>query len=113
MNREWAFPAPDISSGRTNEEAGRERYGTQAESSLDPADWASARALAHQALDEALDLIQSVRERPVWTPVPTAIKKELAEPLPVKGQGIEETYRQFQERVLPYATGNIHPRFFG
>jgi glutamate/tyrosine decarboxylase-like PLP-dependent enzyme len=83
------------------------------ERSLDPADWAEARSLAHQALDEALDFIQFIRERPVWQPVPEAIQKEIFEPLPAGAQDLEETYRQFQKLILPYATGNVHPRFFG
>jgi glutamate/tyrosine decarboxylase-like PLP-dependent enzyme len=80
---------------------------------LDPGDWAKTRALAHKALDEALDFIQFVRARPVWQPVPQAVKKQIAEPLPLEGQAMEETYRQFQERILPYSTGNTHPRFLG
>ena len=81
--------------------------------SLDPSDWVAARALAHQALDEALDFLQNVRERPVWQAMPSSIKQGLAEPLPVGGQELQETFRQFEQQVLPYATGNIHPRFFG
>jgi glutamate/tyrosine decarboxylase-like PLP-dependent enzyme len=81
--------------------------------SLDPGDWSDARALAHQALDEALDYLQRVRDRPVWQPTPLAIKKQLAEALPSEGQGLEATLEQFHKQVLPYSTGNVHPRFFG
>ena len=81
--------------------------------SLDPADWEGFRKLAHRALDDAIDFVHSVRERPVWQPVPESVKVELAEALPVNGQGIQAVYRDFLELVLPYAVGNIHPRFFG
>jgi aromatic-L-amino-acid decarboxylase len=84
-----------------------------AERSLDPADWERTRALAHRVLDEALDFLGSVRERPVWRPVPESVRDALREGLPADPQELEETYRQFRERILPYATGNIHPRFFG
>jgi aromatic-L-amino-acid/L-tryptophan decarboxylase len=113
MSSNWVHPRPGVPSQAPKHGAVAEGQSLPAESSLDPKDWAGARALAHQALDEALDFLQSVRERPVWQPVPPALKQQLAEPLPVKGQGMEATYEQFLQEVLPYATGNIHPRFFG
>ena len=69
--------------------------------------------MAHSALDEAIDYLKDVRQRPVWLRVPEDIKSKLHEPLPVAPQGIEKTYRDFRELVLPYPTGNIHPRFWG
>jgi aromatic-L-amino-acid decarboxylase len=89
-----------------------ERTGVH-EKSLDPADWESYRKLAHKALDEAIDYVKNVRTRPVWLAVPDSVKQRLQEPVPLQGQGIEKTYQDFQELVLPYATGNVHPRFWG
>ncbi len=85
----------------------------QADESLDPADWVAFRMLAHAALDEAVDYVQGLRERPVWRPVPESIKTRIAEPLPREPQGLAKAYRDFLELILPYPTGNIHPRFFG
>ena len=81
--------------------------------SLDPQDWESFRRLAPSALDDAIDYLRDVRQRPVWKTVPENVKARLRHPLPVAPQGIESTYREFREDVLPYATGNIHPRFWG
>ena len=81
--------------------------------SLDPADWDAFAKLGHRLLDEALDYLRTVGERPVWQPVPDAVKETFREPLPVAGQGAEATAAQAVRRILPYATGNIHPRFFG
>ncbi len=111
MNSSRIPPRPEGSSPGLNH--GEHPAAGHDESSLDPSDWTRARALAHQALDEALDFIQSARERPVWQPVPGEVKKALSEPLPIKGQGLAAAYRQFQTQVLPYSTGNTHPRFFG
>ena len=36
------------------------------EETLDPADWESLRALGHRMVDDALDWLRDVRERPVW-----------------------------------------------
>lgn len=113
MNSHRVLPKPGASSQAAPAGAAAEGKPLPAEASLDPQDWARTRALAHQALDEALDFIHTVRERPVWQAVPEELKKQLAEPLPLKGQGLQETYQQFQQQVLPYATGNVHPRFFG
>jgi glutamate/tyrosine decarboxylase-like PLP-dependent enzyme len=85
----------------------------EAAESLDPTDWNAFRTLAHKALDEAVDYVEGVRDRPVWQPVPESIKKKIAEPLPVEPQGLTKAYRDFLELILPYPTGNIHPRFFG
>ncbi len=82
-------------------------------SSLDPADWPAYRALAHKMLDEAMGLIEGVRDKPVWQPMPERAKQALAEPLPTIGQGAEKTAADAARLILPYATGNISPRFFG
>ncbi|MBV9498809.1 MAG: amino acid decarboxylase [Acidobacteriaceae bacterium] len=81
--------------------------------SLDPQNWEAFRQLAHGALDEAISYVQQVRETPVWQPVPENVKHRLKEPLPLTPQGIENTYCDFRELILPYPTGNIHPRFWG
>lgn len=86
---------------------------TLLDESLDPRDWEAFRQVAHSALDEAIDYLKDVRQRPVWQPVPEDVKGRLHEPFPVAPQGIEKTYRDFRELVLPYPTGNIHPRFWG
>ena len=83
------------------------------EQSLDPSDWSEFRKLSHATLDAALDHIQGVGGRPVWTPVPDEVKCALAEPLPLKPQGTEKVCEDMIKLVLPYATGNTHPRFFG
>jgi glutamate/tyrosine decarboxylase-like PLP-dependent enzyme len=80
---------------------------------LDPQDWAAFRALSHAALDDALDYLETVRDRPVWQPVPADVRARLQTPLPQNATPLADVYREFVENVLPYPTGNIHPRFFG
>jgi aromatic-L-amino-acid decarboxylase len=81
--------------------------------SLDPRDWGAMRALAHRALDDALDYLQGARERPVWQAVPGAVAAQFDAPLPALPQGAEQVYREFREWILPYQMGNTHPRFWG
>jgi glutamate/tyrosine decarboxylase-like PLP-dependent enzyme len=84
-----------------------------AERSLDPDDWPAFRKLAHEALDEAIGLIEKVRERPVWRPVPQEVRARLSGRMPAGATPLGEVYEEFRTDILPYATGNIHPRFFG
>jgi glutamate/tyrosine decarboxylase-like PLP-dependent enzyme len=83
------------------------------EETLDPADWDGLRALGHRMLDDMIDYLQGVRDRPVWRPVPAATRAALDEPTPRGSTDPVEVYRQFREHVLPYPNGNIHPRFWG
>ena len=83
------------------------------EETLDPDNWDAFRRLMHQALDDALDYTADVRERPVWQPVPKAVRAELTAALPRTGEGAEAAYKDYQRLVAPYPLGNIHPRFWG
>lgn len=83
------------------------------EASLDPLNWQAFRAAAHVALDDAITFLETVRDRPVWQPIPEHVRAELSHEVPVEGESFEHVYEQFRELILPYATGNIHPRFFG
>jgi aromatic-L-amino-acid/L-tryptophan decarboxylase len=86
------------------------------ELTLDPrteAEWDELRSLGHRMLDEMFSFLQTVRERPAWQAVPDVIKQHLAEPLPMEPANAAAVYESFRENVLPYPTGNIHPRFWG
>ncbi|MCS3732021.1 pyridoxal phosphate-dependent decarboxylase family protein [Bradyrhizobium betae] len=81
--------------------------------SLDPQDWSEFRALAHRMLDEAIDGIANVRARPVWQPIPDAVRAAMKAEVPREASDLAEVYREFSEHVAPYATGNVHPGFMG
>src|SRR5512136_1796667 len=83
------------------------------EETLDPQDWEAMRALGHRIVDDMLNYLQTVRERPVWQPVPGEVKAHLQQPAPLQPQGAEQAYRDFVNHVLPHPMGNIHPRFWG
>ena len=54
------------------------------EESLDPASWEEFRAHGHRVLDELLDWLSTLRDRPVWRPVPEHVRTALRAPLPVE-----------------------------
>jgi glutamate/tyrosine decarboxylase-like PLP-dependent enzyme len=64
-------------------------------------------------VDEMLEYLRTARERPVWRPVPADVRKRLAGPAPRHGTPVADVYAEFKRDVLPYPTGNIHPRFWG
>lgn len=84
-----------------------------AEESLDPADWEGLRRSFHAAIDQAIDHLAGIREQPVWRPTPEAVKARLAAKLPRRPEPLEAVLERFAEDILPFGTGNIHPRFFG
>jgi len=80
---------------------------------LDPADWTELRALGHRMLDDMLDYVANVRDRPVWRPIPDAVRAEFRKDLPQSPSDLGEIYDEFSELIAPYATGNVHPGFMG
>lgn len=88
----------------------------QLDETLDPATpaaWDDLRLLGHRMVDEMFDYLQTVRERPVWRPMPDEAKARMRQPLPRAPQDPADVYADFISDVLPYPMGNIHPRFWG
>jgi aromatic-L-amino-acid/L-tryptophan decarboxylase len=82
------------------------------EETLDPVDWEEMRALAHRMVDDAVDYLQDVRQRPVWQEMPAAAVEHFRAPLPTEPTDLASVYRSFLDHVQPYPMGNIHPRFW-
>ncbi|MBU6419716.1 MAG: cytochrome D ubiquinol oxidase subunit I [Proteobacteria bacterium] len=80
---------------------------------LDPADWSTLRALGHKMLDDMVDHLATIREQPVWRPMPEAVRQSFAAPLPSTGTDVQTLYTRFTAEIQPYVTGNLHPRFMG
>ena len=83
------------------------------EESLDPASWDDFRVHGHRVLDELIDWLRDVRQRPAWQAVPEETRAALCIPLPAEGAGLDATWEEFRRHVLPYPWGNVHPRFWG
>ncbi|NLE22801.1 MAG: aminotransferase class V-fold PLP-dependent enzyme [Actinobacteria bacterium] len=83
------------------------------EETLDPQDWSELRALAHRAVDDAVDYMASLRERPAWQHAPAHVKEHFSGGAPAGPQAVEEIYAEYLEYVRPYQLGNSHPRFWG
>ncbi|CAF1061471.1 unnamed protein product [Rotaria sordida] len=55
--------------------------------SLDPINWSSAQYVSPNLLDSLLNFIETVRDRPVWQPIPTDVRLRLE----------NESYPQFDK----------------
>src|SRR4026207_2036143 len=83
------------------------------EESLDPASWDEFRAHGHAVLDELLDWVSTLRDRPAWQAGPREVRAAPPLPLPQDGIGLDGSWQDFRRSVLPYPWGNVHPRFWG
>ena len=83
------------------------------EETLDPEKWDRMGALGRRMVDDMMEYLRTVRDRPVWKPLPEEVKEAFRRPIPRTPEDIEKVYEQFCRLILPYPTGNIHPRFWG
>lgn len=81
--------------------------------SLDPENWEELRAQGHRMLDDMVDYIAEIRERPVWQPIPDEVRARFRSPLPQEPGDFGAAYDEFARNVVPYAAGNVHPGFMG
>lgn len=89
---------------------------TSVEETLDPttdAEWEAVRALGHRMVDQVVALHRYVGTQPAWRPVPAASRQVLRGPLEPGGAPLDRAVADFEEHVLPYHLGNIHPRGWG
>ncbi|HLI88080.1 MAG TPA: aminotransferase class I/II-fold pyridoxal phosphate-dependent enzyme [Ktedonobacteraceae bacterium] len=72
------------------------------------------RSAGYQVIDEVTAYLCGMRERPVWQPMPDAVREAIGgQKLPEEGLPFEETLAFLREMILPYPQGNGHPGFAG
>ena len=84
----------------------------QKQEGLDPADWSEMRELAHRMVDDAIDYVQNIRDRPVWQPVPDEVKLKLQEKAALTPSEPAAVYDEFKQNILPYNMHTSHPMFW-
>ncbi len=83
------------------------------EETLDPEDWSQMQRLGHRMVDDVIAYLRTVGERPVWQPITAEVRERFTEELPLEPSDAEQVYEEARRSILPYPTGNIHPRFWG
>ena len=89
-----------------------EELNIKPEIGLDPENWEDVRTLGYRIIDDMVDYLQYIGERPVWTPIPNDVKASFEKQFPHGPSGIFEVYDDFKQNILPYHGGNIHPKYF-
>ena len=79
---------------------------------VDPADPDAFGRELHGLLDACLARLRSARETP-WRPPPADLGARVALDAPSAGRPAAEVFETLARDVMPHATGNAHPRFFG
>lgn len=64
-------------------------------------------------LDDMIDYVEHIRDRPVWQPIPEEARALFGEAFPEDPASLPSVHEIFMRAVLPYATGNVHPGFMG
>ncbi|MEL7060442.1 MAG: pyridoxal-dependent decarboxylase [Acidobacteriota bacterium] len=113
---EWSTFAASLSSVAGGEavSAPSPGHGTEGMAeTLDPDDWNAYEDLLRRAASDLVRSLRTVRERPPWRSPPAEVRAALDEPPPRDGRPLDEVWSRVSREVLPYPTGNIHPRFWG
>jgi aromatic-L-amino-acid/L-tryptophan decarboxylase len=71
------------------------------------------RALGHRIIDDVMDYLKTLRDRPAWQHAPPHVKAYFEGSPPLASQPAEEVYEEYLHYILPYQLGNNHPRFWG
>jgi glutamate/tyrosine decarboxylase-like PLP-dependent enzyme len=64
-------------------------------------------------LDDMLDYVRDIRQRPVWQPAPDEVRARFRANVPESPTPLEAVHGEFLRDILPYASGNVHPGFMG
>ncbi len=83
------------------------------EETLDPDNWKMMEELGIQMIKDMMQFLSTLRDRKVWQEPTSEVKNYFTQPVPAEGETHEKIYEDFKTKILPYPTGNIHPRFWG
>ena len=79
---------------------------------LDPADWDDFRTHTGALLATCLDRLEGARDLP-WVAPPENMRASVALDNVEMPRPVDEVYDRLRRDIMPYATGNTHPGFFG
>jgi aromatic-L-amino-acid/L-tryptophan decarboxylase len=81
--------------------------------SLDPPDWDALRAQGHRMLDDIVDFLARLRDRPLWEPMPSSTRARFSASLPSAPSDLAAVHDAFLRDIMPFCGGNVHPGFMG
>src|SRR5580692_4205448 len=93
-------------------ERSRDTMNAHPQETLDPDDWDATLELTHRIVDDSVNYLRDIRDRPVWKEMPVEVAAFFSGPLPREPEPLSDIYREVAENVMPYPMGNVHPRFW-
>ena len=112
--RRCVAPVLPVSQGAAAvKKAMTQEFNSLSEETLDPDNWRAAQALSHKIMDDAVQHLSHVRQRPVWQEMPDHVRAAFRTPVPAQPSALEDVYGELTENLMPYPMGNVHPRFWG
>jgi aromatic-L-amino-acid decarboxylase len=85
-------------------------------SSLDPAnarEWGGLREQAHRMLDDMLDHLEAIGQKPVWQAIPGEVRERFRGAMPTGPTELSSVHEEFMSSIVPYTAANTHPGFMG
>jgi aromatic-L-amino-acid/L-tryptophan decarboxylase len=64
-------------------------------------------------LDDMVDFLAGIRDRPLWREMPDAARARFSETLPTAPSDLAAVHDEFLRDIMPFAGGNLHPGFMG
>ncbi len=83
------------------------------EETLDPENWDQLKSLGHEMVDTMMDYLRHLRDQPVWKKPTREARHSFNRAMPTEPQNREDVFQDFLQHVLPFAKGNVHPKFWG
>ncbi|MFN6062073.1 MAG: amino acid decarboxylase, partial [Bacteroidota bacterium] len=69
---------------------------------LDPSNWDEMRQLGHLMVDDMISYLSTIRDQPVWRPIPDDIKDTFSTSIPHNPTKSLAVYEDFKKNILPY-----------
>jgi aromatic-L-amino-acid decarboxylase len=64
-------------------------------------------------LDDMLDATETLRQQPVWQPIPNEVRERFRQDLPHEPTPLGTVHQEFMTSILPFTARNSHPGFMG
>jgi aromatic-L-amino-acid/L-tryptophan decarboxylase len=78
-----------------------------------PQEWEEARRAGYRLVDQMIAQHQGLAEAPCWQRPPAEALAAMRRAPDAEGEGTAAALATAERAMLPYGTGNLHPRFWG
>ncbi len=83
------------------------------EETLDTNGWNDLQTIGTGILKDMLKHSQQIRNKSVWQQPSQSVIEFFDKPLPKEPTPLNSIYADVKSQIIPYTSGNIHPRFWG